>query len=87
MEIIFIIITVVIIYLVFKEIRSYKRWKSWPTLEEYWTEYPRCKTNRGTICYKCNSNYIRHHGWNQGADQKRIHICNQCGTYLYRRQE
>ena len=43
------------------------------------------QSNRGTICYKCSSNYIRHQGWSERSDKRRIHSCNQCGAYLYRR--
>ncbi len=85
MDIIFIIIGIVVILLIYVKIKSNNSWQSYPTLDEYWRIYPKCRTNRGTICYKCNSNYIRHHGWSERSDKRRIHICNQCGTYLYKR--
>lgn len=87
MEIIFLIVGAFLTFIIYKNIKANKNWKSWPTLEEYWKIYPQCKTNRGTICYKCNSNYIRHHGWTNKSDNRRIHVCNQCGTYLYRRHD
>ena len=74
-------------FVIYKSIKANKNWKSWPTMEEYWRQYPNCRTNHGTRCYKCNSNYIRHHGWTKNSDNRRIHICNQCGTYLYRRHD
>jgi hypothetical protein len=87
MEIIIGIGIILIGFVVYKGIKINNNWKSWPTLEEYWQLYPHCKTNYGTRCHKCNSNYIRHYGWTEKSDRRRIHKCNQCGTYLYRRYD
>lgn len=64
-----------------------KKWMTWDTLEEYWAAHQECKTDKGTKCYKCNSAHINNVGWEAKADWKRIHVCNQCNTFLYRSEQ
>ena len=65
-------------------VRPNKAWLSWPTLAQYWTAHPECKTNSGIKCYHCHSKNIRQHGWKNRTDRRRVHKCNQCGNQLYR---
>lgn len=61
-----------------------KRWNRLPTLEEYLTMHSECKSKKGVSCYQCNGNRIRNWGLDGPSDIRRIHICNQCSTDLYR---
>ncbi|WP_051278452.1 hypothetical protein [Solimonas flava] len=66
-------------------VRFYRdRWASWPTLDEYWREHPECKSAGGVKCYRCSSADLAQRGWARNSDARRIHICNQCSTPLYR---
>lgn len=64
-----------------------KSWMSWPTIEDYWKAFPDHKTDKGIKCYKCNSVHINNIGWEAKSDWKRVHVCNQCNTSLYRTEQ
>jgi len=81
----FLSIVIAIIYLSYREKQqSHQNWLSWPTMQEYWKKYPNCRTDHGTKCHFCHSRNIRHVGWNESYDYRRIHKCQQCHTRLYR---
>ncbi|WP_372437193.1 hypothetical protein ACCM60_18865 [Pseudomonas chlororaphis subsp. aureofaciens] len=58
--------------------------KATPTLAQYLRKYPQCKTPRGIQCIVCNSMTIRNWGFAGPGDPRRLFICNQCNTRLYR---
>ncbi|WP_025809862.1 hypothetical protein [Pseudomonas chlororaphis] len=58
--------------------------KSTQTLAEYLKKYPQCRTTRGTQCVVCNSMSIKNWGFDGPNDERRVFICNQCNTRLYR---
>ncbi|KAI3593336.1 hypothetical protein D9X30_1646 (plasmid) [Cupriavidus sp. U2] len=55
-----------------------------PTLDKYAEAHPENVTPRGMSCYRCGSRSIR--VWREQAFVKvrQYHICNHCGTSLYR---
>jgi len=59
-------------------------WSNYLTLEEYWGNYPTCRTGHGTRCRYCGSGSIWQRGWRNQSDDRRIHYCNQCQKMLYR---
>ena len=61
-----------------------RKWQKWKTLDEYWKEYPHCKTSDGTKCFKCGSRNVRQYGYDSPQDHRRIHKCNQSNIQLYR---
>lgn len=61
-----------------------RKWKTWPTLDEYIKLYPQTATNSGIACYKCRSKKIFQFGFEKRDDVKRIHKCMICNTFLYR---
>ncbi len=65
-------------------ISNQKKWNGIPTLAEYWKRHPQCKTRNGTKCCQCYSNQQRTWGWDYRGDNKKVHICRQCNTRLYR---
>jgi hypothetical protein len=79
-----IVIAVISLFAYFGWIKPHQNWLSWPTLEQYWSQHPDCRTNNGVKCYNCGSRSTRHYGWKERADKRRIHKCNQCSTVLYR---
>ena len=62
---------------------STKKWKRhWPTVDEYMARHG---TRRGgLVCCYCGSGYIRHHGFKEPSDARRVHRCEKCMQYLYR---
>ncbi len=64
--------------------RDHKKWRSWPTLDEYWAANPDCKSSEGVRCKQCNSFSLEHLGWRQADSTRRLHRCNHCSTFLYR---
>ena len=64
---------------------NFKKWKSWPTLAEYWDAHPESRTRTGTRCHHCGSTHIRfQHFTNKSHDCMLIHKCQHCQTTLYR---
>lgn len=55
-----------------------------PTLEEYIKDNPQCYTGNGIKCVNCGSKSIRNWGALSANSPYRTHICNHCGTHLYR---
>lgn len=81
----FVVIFILIVTLVtIIAIKTYTRWRSLPTFDEYVRLYPHAKTNHGIKCFKCNSGSIKNWGLTNANDSKRKFICNHCGTTLYR---
>lgn len=78
------VIVIIFVYIARDAIRTFRQWRSLPTFERYVAEHPLYKTNRGITCHNCKSNSIRNWGLRAAADLHRIHICNHCGTRLYR---
>ena len=58
--------------------------KSTMTLPKYLKAYPHCKTAHGIRCAACNSGSIKNWGFNSSTDTRRVFICNQCNSRLYR---
>jgi len=91
MELLVFLIIVIIVAVWFskkKETHFKEEWLKYPTLEEYWKQYPNCNTDKGTKCYNCNSNdlsvlklVIKN---DNGIKGDFIGTCNQCSTKLYR---
>mgnify|MGYP001548862676 FL=1 len=57
------------------------------SLKKYKAKYPECKTEKGIKCFKCNSSSIKNIGYLGFEDDKRIFVCNHCGTWLYRNDD
>lgn len=72
----FVVIVATIVYCV--------RYFAIPSIQEYESRYPECRTNRGYRCFRCNSSSIRNWGLNHANSGLRVHSCNHCGTKLYR---
>lgn len=58
--------------------------KSTMPLPEYLKAYPHCKTAHGIRCAACNSGSIKNRGFAGPTDTRRLFICNQCNSRLYR---
>ncbi|WP_454731279.1 MULTISPECIES: hypothetical protein [Cupriavidus] len=58
--------------------------KSTLTLGQYLSQYPHCGTSRGIQCAHCHSMSIKNWGFTGAEDPRRLFICNQCNTRLYR---
>ncbi|MCO4865671.1 MULTISPECIES: hypothetical protein [Cupriavidus] len=58
--------------------------KGLPTVSEYARKYPACVTERGMSCYRCGSRSIRLWREQPFIAAHQWHICNSCGTSLYR---
>ncbi|HBN9879240.1 TPA: hypothetical protein ACGJWA_004217 [Pseudomonas aeruginosa] len=58
--------------------------KSTMTLPQYLKAYPQCKTAHGIRCAACNSGSIKNWGFSGPTDTRRVFICNQCNSRLYR---
>lgn len=58
--------------------------KGLPTVSEYARKYPACVTERGMSCYRCGSRSIRLWREQPFIAVHQWHICNSCGTSLYR---
>lgn len=87
----FLVVFLIIHYILFLPIispfltcRTNRNWLNWATIEQYWTNYPSCKTENGTKCHHCGSRNIKQYGLEVQSDTRRLHQCNQCNTYLYR---
>lgn len=63
-------------------IRSYKDYRSMPTVEEYKNKY--AIKGGGLACSHCGSRSIRNWGRLNANDSERVFICNHCGSHLYR---
>lgn len=66
------------------EVRDKKKWKSWPSVEQYLLANPSCNSGNGIKCCYCGSKNIWNLSWTSRTDRLRIHRCNQCSKYLYR---
>jgi len=54
------------------------------TLQQYLQKHPEAKTRTGIKCVVCHSRSIKNWGLEKADDDRRIFICNQCNTRLYR---
>ncbi|MGB0281119.1 MAG: hypothetical protein ACPGAE_02915 [Neptuniibacter sp.] len=69
------------IYFYFKDQNN---WKKMPTILDYTSEHPDCRSENGIKCCYCGSKSIRNWGLNSPNDDRRVFICNHCGSDLYR---
>jgi len=65
-------------------INAHLRWRAHPTMDQYLSEHPACKTPNGVKCAKCGAGSIRNWGVRNASDPRRLFICNHCGEHLYR---
>ena len=49
-----------------------RKWRTWPTLDEYVKRYPRAATNSGIACYNCLSRKIYQYGFAESDSSRRI---------------
>ncbi|MCX5812534.1 MAG: hypothetical protein NT178_08320 [Proteobacteria bacterium] len=62
-----------------------KKWRNaYPTLEEYLSIYPYCKTDMGVKCFNCDSFQRRFFWWDRSGKGRRVFYCQHCGKHLYR---
>jgi|GEM_PF-985979 len=62
-----------------------KKWRdAYPTLKEYVSIYPHCKTDRGIKCFNCSSFQRRFIWWDRSGQGRKVFYCQHCGEYLYR---
>lgn len=74
----------VFLFIVVVLITQYSRYRGLPTMQEYLSRHPECRTARGLKCFQCSSQSIRNWGLQNAHSSSRVHICNHCGTKLYR---
>lgn len=79
----FVIVLIVIIWAATYAWKNYI-WSREPTMEQYLSLHPECKTDRGIQCTHCNSMSIRNWGQRGANDNRRLFSCNHCGIILYR---
>lgn len=63
-------------------------WETWPSFGDY----SQIKSNGGGLavkldCYSCGNKSIRNIGFAGKSDVRRLHVCDQCSTTLYRSQQ
>lgn len=58
--------------------------KKLPTVSEYLQAHPQCSTGRGISCFRCRSSSIRLWRSESFLSVSQHHICNHCGTTLYK---
>ena len=63
-----------------------RRWKRWPTLEKYLTDYPKMRHD-GVGCFKCGGKNITSHPAMKKDPACRLHRCETCSTWLYRNED
>ncbi|MWV17060.1 hypothetical protein F3I16_13540 [Pseudomonas sp. L-22-4S-12] len=66
-----------------RELQTHRNWLRLPEVSDY------IKNNlsgrrQGLSCCHCGSRSIRQPGVDNRYDRRRIHICNQCNSALYR---
>jgi hypothetical protein len=60
-------------------------WNSWPTFIDYCESRKIEGSATATIdCHSCGNQSIRNIGFEKASDNRRLHVCNQCSTSLYR---
>ena len=74
----------IIFFVAYGLIRQHLRWRASPTIDQYLSEHPACKTSNGVRCAKCGSGSIKNWGVSNPSDSRRLFICNHCGEHLYR---
>ena len=57
-----------------------RRWKSYPTLEQYLATHPGCRETEGVVCSRCRRKALEARVMGAG----RIYRCAWCETELYR---
>lgn len=80
----FLIVIAVVAMFIISGRKNQKIWEKQPTLEEYIKSNPDCQTKTGIRCFNCNSGSIKNWGIGSKISKRRVFICNQCGTTLYR---
>ncbi|SFC42116.1 hypothetical protein [Pseudoalteromonas denitrificans] len=78
------VISTIFSFSLYKYYLMISKWKNLPTLDDYLYENKSNQLKKGITCIKCSSNSIKNWGINSVNDTKRSHICNHCGTILYR---
>ena len=79
---IFIALFVLIIWFV---IRLTRKYRTIPTYDQYINANPNSKTKEGIICRKCHSSHIVAKGVGHTPGSALfLHICENCGTTLFR---
>lgn len=80
-------VAVTVAYYLAARRRHYWHKTNLPTLQQYITQHPNCKTYRGIQCLECNSGSIRNLGLDNASDPRRVFRCNHCNTLLYRNED
>lgn len=73
----FLVVFLIIQYILFLPIispfltcRTNRNWLNWATIEQYWDNYPSCKTENGTKCHHCGSRNIKQYGLEVQSDTR-----------------
>jgi hypothetical protein len=62
-----------------------KKWRNaYPTLDEYLSIYPGCKTESGVKCFNCSSFQRQFFWWDRSGKGRKVFYCQHCGEHLYR---
>jgi len=83
---VFVLVTIIVTW-IRRSSEAEALWNSLPTVDEYLTRNPTCKTDRGYRCVHCRSNSIKNWGQFGPGSGRRIFICNHCGKNLYRSEQ
>ena len=60
-------------------------WRSYPTLDDYLRDQQgQTNPTKGVSCIVCGSRSLKNWGVRGAHDRLRLHICNNCGTTLFR---
>lgn len=92
MPLIAIIIAIVIGFMILdhrnkkaRELQAHRNWLRIPEVDVYMKSNPNNGGRRqGISCCHCGSRSIRQPGVDSRYDRRRVHICNQCNSTLYR---
>jgi len=77
-----IIISVLVIWFI---VRLSRKYSSIPTYDQYIDTYPESKTENGITCRKCGSTHMgTKRVCHTPASALFLHICDSCGTTLFR---
>lgn len=68
--------------------KQHADWESWPSF----SDYSQGRNAEGDLkvkldCYSCGNRSMRNIGFSGNTDTRRLHVCNQCSTTLYRSQQ
>lgn len=69
----------------FRKLHTHRNWLSLPIVDKYIQNNLSGRDRRqGLSCCYCGSRSFRQLGLEHRHDQRRVHICNQCNSLLYR---